>query len=333
MNVYKPDSKEIIDFLNKLEKRQKIKKTDRSFWPSFIFHYTPLETAVKILKDETLKSRYDLERNNELLISIASRDILERTEPTKKKYVRLYFRPRTPTQYHTEGIRPHSGLSPFKVHCPIPIFFLFESRKLLTLKNTYFTDGNFSKKYAKIGNTFKFLAELPFDKIYHVGPYNQYLDSDIKFHRCAEVLYPHSLNLESLKYICCRSEAEKDTFLSLLPFDIWLEWNDKIIVSRTRLFESKWTYLEKVILLKEKAVFYFSPDSITPGPFRAKLEIIDGNSEKVFIRERDSFYTNSANYFETKFPYKMEGYTIKFYLDSHLCYQNSFQSLENKIVF
>ena len=106
----KRDAKKIIEFIDKFESEPKIKKSDRSLWPKFIFHYTPLETAVKILKDGKLKSRYNLEKNNELLQSIGSREILDRTAPYKKKYVRLYFRPRTPTQFHVEGIRPKSKI-------------------------------------------------------------------------------------------------------------------------------------------------------------------------------------------------------------------------------
>lgn len=84
----------------------------------------------------------------------------------------MYFRPRTPTQFHIEGIRTKSKISGFNVHCPIPIFFLFESRKLLTISETSFTNGNYSKGYARVGNNVEFLESLPFDKIYHLGPYN-----------------------------------------------------------------------------------------------------------------------------------------------------------------
>ncbi len=123
MGEKKTDFSKIIKFIDNLERKHK--NSDRSFWPKFIFHYTPLETAIKILKDGKLKSRFDLESNNELLMSIGSREILNQTYPEKKKFVRLYFRPRTPTQYHIEGIRPKNKISSLNAHCPIPIFFLF----------------------------------------------------------------------------------------------------------------------------------------------------------------------------------------------------------------
>jgi hypothetical protein len=324
MGIIKPDSQKIIDFIDKLENEPNIKNSERSFWPSFIFHYTPLQTAVKILQDEKLKSRYSLEENNELTMSIGSRVILERTAPHKIKFVRLYFRPRTPTQFHIEGIRTKPEISGFNVHCPIPIFFLFESRKLLVLPETLFTNGNFSKGYVKIGNSAEFLESLPFEKIYHLGPYNPRINFEIKFHRCAEVLYPNELDLSTLKYICCRSEAEKDTLLHQLPFKIWSDWHSKAIVSRTRLFEAKWTYLEKVQLLKNEALLYFSPDSKTPGPFLAKLEIVDNDTGKIYTKEIADFYTNTVSAFKVNIPRDINSYMIKLCLDDNLCYQNSF---------
>lgn len=36
----------------------------------------------------------------------------------------LYFRPRTPTQFHNEGIRPPLQRGQSGAHCPVPIFFV-----------------------------------------------------------------------------------------------------------------------------------------------------------------------------------------------------------------
>lgn len=139
------------------------------------------------------------------------------------------------------------------------------------------------------------------------------------------------MDLSTLKYICCRSEAEKDTLLHHLPFEIWLDWHSKIIVSRTRLFEAKWTYLEKAQLLKDKALLYFSPDSRTPGPFFAKSEIVNKDTGEIYVNEKTDFYTNAASAFEVNIPSGVNSYIIKLYLDDNLCYQNSFS--DNSLPF
>ena len=150
------------------------------------------------------------------------------------------------------------------------------------------------------------------------------MNYEIKFHRCAEVLYPDEIDLSSLKYICCRSEAEKDTLLNLLPFEVYSDWYNKIIVSRKILFEAQWTYLEKVQLLKDKILFYFSPDSITPGPFEAKFQIIDIETDEIIKKIKNEFFTNKASYFQTTIPEEIDRYIVKFYLDDNLCYSNEF---------
>ncbi len=326
----KSDASQIIEFIDKLKNDPSIKYSDRSFWPDFLFHYTPLETAIKILNDGKLKSRYDLERNDELLIDIACKDILSHTDTEKKKNVRLYFRPKTPTQYKIEGIRTDQAISEYDAHCPIPIFFLFDSKELLTLKHTKFTDGNISSTNVIVDSSASFLKQLPFNKIYHIGPYNPNLHWEIKFHRCAEILYPHELNLSTLKYICCRSDAEKDTLLNLLPLKIWSEWKNKIIVSRTSFFEGKWTFLDKVQLFDNKILFYFSPDTKTPGPFVLKLQIMDIETGKTYKKTINDFYTTSykSSCFNIALPETVESYNVKLYLDDNLCYSNDYNKYD-----
>ena len=80
--------------------------------------------------------------------------------------------------------------------------------------------------------------------------------------------------LDGLRSIVCRSDAEYKTLLHLLPPEIHSLWVSKIgVLSGLQLFNRKWTFVEQVDMSTEKIVFRFNPDSYTPGPFDARVEI------------------------------------------------------------
>jgi hypothetical protein len=57
-----------------------------------------------------------------MIIDNASRNVMANTDPYVRDFVRLYFRPQTPTQYRNEGIRP-KNMRELESHCPVPVFF------------------------------------------------------------------------------------------------------------------------------------------------------------------------------------------------------------------
>lgn len=76
----------------------------RRHWPSRLFRHEPLENILSILHAGHLLSRNDANASNAIVNDIAPADILN-ANTLSHQYVRLYFRPKTPTQYHIEGIR------------------------------------------------------------------------------------------------------------------------------------------------------------------------------------------------------------------------------------
>lgn len=123
----KPDAELIVQHLKELEKSL---GKSRSWWPRFLFHFTNIDNAVKILESGSLMCRSLLEKSGEMETDNASPEIIERTDDKWKEYVRLYFRPRTPTQFRNEGFRPE-GQRTLNAHCPVPVYFLFDARKML----------------------------------------------------------------------------------------------------------------------------------------------------------------------------------------------------------
>lgn len=104
MTSLKPDANQIESVLNNLAGQDWVKRTERRWWPKFVFHYTDIRNAAGILQDGYLYSRKHLEGSDKLIVSSGSPSVLASTGTDIKDCVRLYFRPKTPTQYYAEGI-------------------------------------------------------------------------------------------------------------------------------------------------------------------------------------------------------------------------------------
>src|SRR5258708_34920581 len=92
---------------------------EKSWWPNYAFHFTDIRNAVLILKNGVLMSRASAQTLSEGFVDAASQQILDRTENTWKRYVRFYFRPKTPMLYVNEGFITNSGGTPLKAHWPV----------------------------------------------------------------------------------------------------------------------------------------------------------------------------------------------------------------------
>jgi hypothetical protein len=70
-----------------------------------------MDNAIKILESGQLLSRKKLIEAGEMITDNASAEVIDNTDEAWKGYVRLYFRPRTPTQHNNQGFRPepHGG--------------------------------------------------------------------------------------------------------------------------------------------------------------------------------------------------------------------------------
>jgi hypothetical protein len=122
--------------------------------------------------------------------------------------------------------------------------FLFDAKELLIQQNCWFSDGNLgSAKVQKLSSAAE-LAALPWQKIYHTGGFDPQREN-IAFYRNAEVVVPGSLDLAALRYIVCRSEAEKETLLHLLTPQLKQKYQNQIVATgRINLFFKSHTFLQ-----------------------------------------------------------------------------------------
>jgi hypothetical protein len=223
----------------------------RRGWPSRLFHHSPLENAVEILRSGFLRSRND--PANQRPRDVAAPSVID-TRLDAHAYVRLYFRPKTPTQYNIEGIRK-KGECPYgeATHAPILVMFVFDTHTVLTQAGVFVSDQNMQVASAVAAESEEHFENIPFEKVYHEGAYS---DLSIKSHRCAEVLIPSPLDLNRcLKEIWFRSEPERDTLLNKLG-SIREHWSKHCQVSDAlKVFEKRYTFVEEIGLTEAGVLF------------------------------------------------------------------------------
>ena len=298
--------------------------TARSWWPDYLFHYTDILNAAKILMTGALLSRNEASKLRLMRIDNASQDIIADTDDELKNYVRLYFRPRTPTQYNNEGFRPVTARSR-QSHCPVPIYFLFYSEPILSRADSQFTYGNL-KSARETFNSASDFEKIPFQSVYHLGPFEPHERNAIVFHRHAEVIVPGQLDLGALRYIVCRSQAEYETFLHLLPASIRRHWRNRIgLGNRMNLFDKHWTYVQSVDLSSTRTVFRFNTPSRTPGPFHANASFTDTVSDRQFTWEKASFSTDEPLPLDLSKIGPLWDYYVRLSFDGHIAYAGRYQ--------
>lgn len=214
----------------------------RERWPGHLFHHAPLENARLILTSGNLLSRNDSE-------GLRGRDIAGAGVIDARIHahdsVRFYFRPRTPTQFHIEGIR-RVGECAYGNQAPMLFMFVVDAVSVLTAAGTSFCDRNMQLGTAAPNDTDDYFGTIPFDKVYSFGSFGG--DNSIKDHRAAEVLATSPMPLAPyLRKICCRSEAERDTLLASVDWATGRLWRDHITVSDDlQVFEKRFPFVQSV---------------------------------------------------------------------------------------
>ncbi len=243
----------IEDFLTSFQKElsSKVNGTQK-WWIKSLFHFSDITNALSIIENGAIYSRdkaieLDLMQNDN-----ANDNVIALTNNKHKQYARLYFGPLTPTQKNNEGIKPINKIVN-NAHCPIPIMFIFNFKKVFMLEDVEFTDGNLATNPTIYKNV-NGLEKLDFSLIYHRSWFYPEDRDKIINARHSEVLLKDKLHLEdNLRLIAVRSEAEKETLLYQLSEDMQEKYQNKIYVQpQTGIFINDWLYIEKVSLIDNK---------------------------------------------------------------------------------
>lgn len=285
----KPDAGRIEAHLEALKSASWIGPA-RQWWPKFVFFFADLPNALCILRAGKLLCR----NQAAIATDTGSEAILGHTADEWKDCVRLYFRPRTPTQYQVEGFRPLSQLGFLGKHMPVPIFFLFDAKDILTRKTTRFSTGNLSQN-PPVGEDAAFFESIPFKKVYHDDWLREEEKAEIKFHRHAEIIIPGELKLDALQRLWCRSEAEYETLLHLLSPALAKKFRAMIGQGkRPSMHFCKWTFVESANLEQNSMTFTFNASTAMPGPFAAELRVTNQRTGAKYKWEKAGFETKNS---------------------------------------
>ena len=221
----------------------RLKREGRPWWPRFVYHYTDVNNAISVLNNGVLYSRAEAEARGLMVHENANREIIERTDPEHLDFVRLYFRPRTPTQYVNEGIKPPAVRG--NGHCPVPVFFVFDLVDIVGRSDASFSSGSLASPSHGHSDLRKhFLNDIPWRDVYGDGvPRND----AVKKARAAEVVIPGSLPVgPELKGIVCRSPAERVTLIDGLADGVQAAWANRIRIGVADFFVRRQPYIINV---------------------------------------------------------------------------------------
>lgn len=145
------------------------------WWARYAYHYTDLINAISILTSGHLYSRIQADGKWLMRNDNASRQVIDMTSSRATSYVRFYFRPLTPTQYHNEGYK-HPAIrycGDENANVPVPIFFLFDLEMLLSRQETCFSALTQAGHGNPLQSGEEAFAALPFEQIYSSGSANR----------------------------------------------------------------------------------------------------------------------------------------------------------------
>lgn len=330
--------------------RQNLSK-NIDWWPLYLFHFTDVHNAVSIIEKEYILGRKEVTDKNLMKSDNASSRVIEVTNDEVARYARLYMRPKTPTQYHNEGYKPpHIREKNLNACCPVPIFFLLDAEKTLSMDGVRFVEkglaGN-SYDNALLQKGPEDFSKLNFQKIFHDGPFPS--GSDITQYRHTEVILKDGLPIsEVLKGIACRSIAEKQTLLYLLrktSIERFTKYKDIIMYKPdTDLFYNNGVYVKDFKYENKMFVIYLNTNSYRYNSSSANGEDIDfqinidwlGSNMEFLSRSTGNSkldYANIHNLFYKPKRIKNSLYAlVEIRFDDVLMYQNVINLDEYEIV-
>lgn len=320
----------VLDDLESGEIYTGISSTAKKAWFKYCYHFSHVENIVSILEDGQLLSRSEAIRTEKMVSDNASRKIIEQTNPTFQDYVRLYFRPKSPTQFHNEGFKTVHQLesSGLEAQCPVPVFLFFDIHKILNHPDSRFSEKSLaSSGEVSLYSTPEEFSALPFDKIYHDRGLSPEEKREIVGHRHAEIVLPHDLPIdEYLQKIVVRTPAEKETLLSLMDNRLKKTYGHLIQIDSTNnVFFSRWVHIFRVSLFQSG--FNLELRS-SEGRMQFDLEFeFQDNTGQRQRHTLSNWNANANTSFNFQSPYDEYELTIRF--DGHLMYKGQYKLEEN----
>ncbi|MGM0841376.1 MAG: DarT ssDNA thymidine ADP-ribosyltransferase family protein [Bacillota bacterium] len=302
----------------------------------YAFHFTDISNACGILNHGKIYSRNRAIQNRLMLNDNAANDVINGTVNGVHDFVRFYFRPKTPTQFHNEGIRARGEIhTELKAHCPVPVFFIFDINKLLDKENFFFTHESLASHHAVDMYNYQSdpqaLVNAPFNHIYHFNAIqaeeNQF---DVIKGRHAEIITEDECDLTNLKAILCRNRSELKTLKSLLSSNALDKYGDKLKLPKdpSVYFYNKYLRVSTVTFDSNKDMSITWLGTKQHNNYVFKFEIYSVHTNKKLAYGTDVTYNPAyqmRNYVSWLTGEFLQGYTeckVQIFIDDHLVYQD-----------
>lgn len=291
----------------------------RKHWPSRLFHHASLETALAIIKDGYLRARDDPQRQQ--IQDVAAGGVIDNRREAHGR-VRLYFRPRNPTQFHIEGIRKDADCQyGVNAHAPILVMFVLDAKSVLTRPDVVFSDQNMQKNAAQTGNDEAFFGNIPFASVYHEGGIAG--DHSIIDSRCAEVLPATPLPLaDVLSGIWFRADPERETFLYKMGTAA-CQWDSRCSVSEElKVFDKRFPFVADIDLSREGVHFRLNHRHDMQN-VSILIQVHNSQNELCINFYNNDFKTYNSSGGRWIYRARLEPgkYLVRVYLENHKAYE------------
>ena len=137
---------------------------------------------------------------------------------------------------------------------------------------------------------------------------------------------PQRLGLENLAAIRCRSQAEYETLLYLLPPNTLSGWANKIgVVPDRRLFHREWPFIEQVEMSAATLVFRFNRSDKPSSGFVARVAIVETETGRRYSWSDGDYLAQGPLSLRLNNLQNPDDYMVRLTLDDHLAYANRYQ--------
>ncbi|HCT64529.1 MAG TPA: hypothetical protein DIC60_04580 [Lachnospiraceae bacterium] len=202
-----------------------------------LWHFTDFTNLESIFNAGELSSRKICDDNSVAFLDGANHDVINRATEFVHSCTRFYYRPKTPTLYDNEGIKPFDYLQ--EVHIPRPVYLIF-SEELIYDKDTIFSNGNATN--SPINNTAEFFGSMDWDSVFHSSRFNPEERNYIVNKRHAELLSKKPVSLTYLIKIIFRSNADLKQAIRIWGEDSRYIVDEGCFSDKSNLLITDWRY-------------------------------------------------------------------------------------------
>jgi hypothetical protein len=139
-------------------------------------------------------------------------------------------------------------------------------------------------------------------------------------------MIPDELDLDPVRFIGCRSQAEYETLWQLLSSAARTRWKPRIgLGAKAALHFKKWMFVDQVTMEPKRLIFQFNAWCGKRGPFDAKLRVRFPNQSAITWNEQRDLPEALTINLPVEMP---QGAVVELRLDDRLAYRNTYEGTD-----